>query len=118
MADIGLKRSISLPFLVLYGVGTMVGAGFYALMGKVVAEAGMAAPLAFAVTGLLAALSACSFAELSSRFPVTAGAAQYVREGFGSVSLSTVTGWLVILTGVVSAATLTVASVGFLRDVV
>jgi amino acid transporter len=117
MADVGLKRSITFPFLVFYGVGTMVGAGFYALMGKVVAEAGMAAPLAFALTGLLAALSACSFAELSSRFPVTAGAAQYVREGFGSVSLSTVTGWLVILTGVVSAATMTVASVGFLRDV-
>ncbi|MBT8444989.1 MAG: APC family permease [Gammaproteobacteria bacterium] len=111
-----LKRSVTLPFLILYGVGTMVGAGFYALMGKVVGEAGMAAPLAFVLTGLLAAVSACSFAELSSRFPVSAGAAQYVREGFRNIPLSTVTGWLVILTGVVSAATMTVAVVGFLRD--
>lgn len=116
MATQDLKRSITLPFLVLYGVGTMVGAGFYALMGKVVAEAGMAAPFAFVLTGVLAALSACSFAELSSRFPVSAGAAQYVREGFGNKNLSSITGWLVILTGVVSAATMTVASVGFLSE--
>ena len=113
-----LKRSVTLPFLILYGVGTMVGAGFYALMGKVVGEAGMAAPLAFVLTGLLAAVSACSFAELSSRFPVSAGAAQYVREGFRNIPLSTLTGWLVILTGVVSAATMTVAVVGFLRAAV
>ncbi|MFW2403945.1 MAG: APC family permease [Gammaproteobacteria bacterium] len=118
MSATDLKRSVTLPFLILYGVGTMVGAGFYALMGKVVGEAGMAAPLAFMLTGLLAAVSACSFAELSSRFPVSAGAAQYVREGFRSIPLSTLTGWLVILTGVVSAATMTVAAVGFLRDVV
>jgi amino acid transporter len=118
MTNYELKRSVTLPFLVLYGIGTMVGAGFYALMGKVVGEAGMAAPVAFVLTGALAALSALSFAELSSRFPVSAGAAQYVREGFGSIPLSTVTGWLVILTGVVSAATMTVASVGFLRDMV
>lgn len=111
-----LKRTVTLPFLILYGVGTMVGAGFYALMGKVVGEAGMAAPLAFVLTGVLAALSALSFAELASRFPVSAGAAQYIREGFGNIPLSTVTGWLVILTGVVSAATMTVACVGFLRD--
>ena len=116
MGSTELERSVTLPFLILYGVGTMVGAGFYALMGKVVGEAGMAAPLAFLLTGALAALSAFSFAELSSRFPVSAGAAQYVREGFGSIPLSTLTGWLVILTGVVSAATMTVASVGFLRD--
>ena len=116
MANTELERSVTLPFLILYGVGTMVGAGFYALMGKVVGEAGMAAPLAFVLTGVLAALSAFSFAELSSRFPVSAGAAQYIREGFGNIPLSTLTGWLVILTGVVSAATMTVASVGFLRD--
>lgn len=94
----------------------MVGAGFYALMGKIVGEAGMAAPIAFLLTGLLAAISACSFAELSSRFPVSAGAAQYIREGFRNIPLSTISGWLVILTGVVSAATMTVAAVGFLRD--
>ncbi len=111
-----LKRSVNLPNLVLYGLGTMVGGGFYALLGKVAGEAGMATPLAMALAGILAMSSAFSFGELSSRYPFSAGEAHYIREGFGRVSLSTMTGWLVILTGVVSAATLTVASVGFLQD--
>jgi basic amino acid/polyamine antiporter, APA family len=113
-----LNRSINLPMLVFYGVGTMVGGGFYALLGKVAGEAGFAAPLAFAASGALALLSAFSFAELSSRFPVSAGESQYAFEGFGNVSLSTVVGWLVILTGIVSASTLAVATIGFLDDMV
>lgn len=116
MPELTLKRSVTLPFLIFYGVGTMVGGGFYALLGKVAGEAGMATPFAFALTGLLALLSAFSFAEMSSRYPVSAGEAYYIREGFGSVGVSTVVGWLVIATGVVSAATLSVASIGFLRE--
>lgn len=111
-----LKRTITLPFLIFYGVGTMVGGGFYALMGKVAGVAGMATPLAFALTGLLALLTALSFAELSSRYPVSMGSARYVYEGYGSVGVSKLTGWLVILSGIVSAATLAVASAGFLND--
>lgn len=67
-----LRRSVSLPFLVLYGVGTMVGGGFYALLGKITGDAGSATPLAFLLSGLLALLSACAFAEMASRHPVSA----------------------------------------------
>ncbi len=94
----------------------MVGGGFFALMGKVAGVAGMAAPLAFAFTGTLALLTALSFAELSSRYPVSMGSARYVYEGYKHVGLSKLTGWLVIFSGVVSAATLGVASAGFLND--
>jgi APA family basic amino acid/polyamine antiporter len=111
-----LKRSITLPFLIFYGLGTMVGGGFYALLGVVLQEAGSATPFALLLTGLLALLSACSFAELSSRYPVSAGEAHYVREGFGHTGFSTVVGWLVVLTGLVSAATLAVACIAFLED--
>lgn len=118
MAETRLKRVISLPFLVFYGVGTMVGGGFYALLGKVAGEAGMLTPLALVGSGLLALLTATSFAELSSRFPVSAGEARYVREGFGHKEVARVAGILVILTGIVSAATLAVATVGFVREFV
>jgi len=94
----------------------MVGGGFYALLGKVAGEAGMATPIALGLSGLLAFFSGLSFAELSSRFPYSAGEAYYVREGFGRISASTVVGWLVVATGVVSSGTLTVATVGFLQD--
>ena len=113
-----LSRTISLPYLIFYGVGTMIGAGFYALLGKVAGEAGMLAPIAFFGSGMLALASAFSFAELSSRYPVSAGEARYTEEGFGSKRLSAAVGWLVITTGVVSAATIVTAFVGFLQDLV
>ena len=111
-----LKRSIGLPSLVFYGLGTMVGGGFYALLGEVSAEAGMHTPVAFAFSGILALLSAFAFAELSSRFPSSAGEARYTEEGFGSTALAGAIGWLVVLTGIVSAAALSVATIGFVQD--
>ena len=104
------------PFLVFYGIGTMVGGGFYALSGEVAGRVGLHAPLAFALAGLLALLSALSFAELSGRLPHSGGSARYVEEAFGRPWLAALVGWLVISTGVVSAATLAVATTGFLRD--
>ena len=111
-----LKRSINLPLLVLYGLGTIVGGGIYALLGRVAGQAGMSTPFAVLLTGVLALLSAFSFAELAARFPVSAGEAYYVRQGFGMKRLASLVGWMVILTGVVSAATLSVALVGFIQD--
>ena len=96
----------------------MVGGGFYALLGEVSSRAGMHTPLAFGLSGVLALLSAFSFAELSSRYPSSAGEARYAEEGFGNTKLAGAIGWLVVLTGVVSAAALSVATIGFLRDLV
>ena len=112
-----LNRSMSLSLLTFYGLGTIVGGGIYALLGKVAGEAGMAMPLAFALAGLIAVFSACSFAELSTRFPVSAGEAFYVLKGFNIPSLAAATGILVILTGIVSSATLVVATSRFFMDV-
>lgn len=113
---VGLRRSLGLPMITFYGLGTIVGGGFYALSGKVVGEAGMLAPLAFLTASLIALLSAFSFAELSARFPVSAGEAYYVRQAFGRRWLSTTVGWLVIATGVVSAATLADAFARFAQQ--
>ncbi|HJN10571.1 MAG TPA: amino acid permease [Pirellulaceae bacterium] len=113
-----LKRSLGLPMLTFYGLGTIVGGGFYALIGEVSAEAGMLMPLAFLAAALIGLLSAFSFAELSARYPVSAGESQYVLEAFGRRWLSAVVGWMVILTGVVSAATLARAFARFAETLV
>ncbi|NIQ01394.1 MAG: amino acid permease [Nitrospinaceae bacterium] len=111
-----LRRSLTLPLLTLYGLGTIVGGGFYALIGKVSLHAGMYTPFAFMTAALVALFSAFSFAELSARFPKSAGEALYVREAFRREHLSAAVGWMVIATGVVSAATLSTAIAGFLQD--
>lgn len=104
--------------LTVYGVGTMVGGGIYALVGKVAGTSGTLAPSAFLLAATVALFSAFSFAELSARFPVSAGPSRFVQEAFGVRVVSQVVGALVIATGVVSAATLVVAMSGFVEDLV
>ena len=104
--DRTLQRSISLPQLVLYGLGTTIGAGIYALTGEVAGAAGYGAPLSFLLASLLAGFTAMSFAELSGRFPRAAGAAMYVQQGLGSARFAALVGLLVALAGVVSASAL------------
>lgn len=104
--QIRLKRSLSLPMLTLYGLGTTIGAGIYALVGEIAGLAGYYAPLSFLVASILAGFTALSFAELSSRYPRAAGAALYVKQGFGSIRFSTFIGLLVVIAGLVSAAAL------------
>lgn len=110
-----LKRVLSLPQVVLYGLGTTIGAGIYALVGELAVVSGYSALASFVFAALIAALTALSFAELSGRFPQAAGAAMYVREGFGSVWASTLVGLLVIAAGLVSAAALVNAMVAQLQ---
>ncbi|MES1944705.1 amino acid permease-associated protein [Salinisphaera sp. PC39] len=109
---IPLSRRISLPLLVLYGLGQTIGAGIYALVGEVAGAAGYGAPLSFLLAALLAAVTALSYAELSGRYPRAAGAALYVQTGLGSARLGAATGLLVVLAGLVSSAALINAFIG------
>ncbi|MGR6874803.1 APC family permease [Pseudomonas sp. HK3] len=110
-----LKRTISFPMLTLYGLGTILGAGIYVLVGKVAITAGIYAPISFLIAALLAGLSGYSYAVLSARYPKSAGEAVYIQAAFGMKQLSSLVGWMVILTGVVSAATITNGFVGYLQ---
>jgi len=110
-----LKRSLSLPLVTFYGIGTILGAGIYVLVGKVAGFAGMFTPFAFLLAAFLAALSAFSYAELSARFPMSAGEAVYVQEGLGWRQLSIVVGVTIVLVGTISVATLVHGFVGYFQ---
>lgn len=112
-----LRRAISLPLLILYGVGNMVGAGFYALLGQIAGLAGSHAPLALFLSALIAYACAFSFSELCARYPVSAGPSRYVAEAFGSRWLPRLVGLMVVTTGVVSAATICTAFNLFLQEI-
>ncbi|MCK5191934.1 MAG: hypothetical protein KAR12_17990, partial [Methylococcales bacterium] len=60
----GLNRVITLPLLVFYGVGTILGAGIYSLSGKIAGLSGIYAPIAFLLSALIAAFVAFTYAEL------------------------------------------------------
>ena len=111
-----LQRSISLPLLTLYGLGTTIGAGIFVLIGKIAGVSGIYAPFAFLLASVLAGLSAFSFAELSSRYPESAGEAAYVREGLGSSRLAVIVGLFVVAAGLISTSAIVIGFSGYLAE--
>jgi amino acid transporter len=112
-----LKRRIGLGLLTAYGVGVMVGAGIYVLVGAVAADAGIWAPLAFVAAGLIAAPSALSYAEFSTRFPEAAGEAAYVGQGLGSQAMAVFVGLAIVAAGTVSAGAVLRGGTGYLTQI-
>jgi amino acid transporter len=98
---------------VLYGLGVTIGAGIYVLVGLAAGRSGMHAPLAFMGAALVMAFSAASFAELGTRMPVSASEAAYVQAAFRLDWLSLGVGLLVVTTAIISAATISVGSAGY-----
>ncbi len=113
-----LKRVITLPLLVLYGLGVSIGAGIYVLIGEAAAQAGFYTPLSFLLAAVVMAFIASTFAELSGRLPKSAGEAVYVKAGLRSETLSLLTGAIILISATVSAAAITVGGVGYLLELV
>jgi len=113
-----LKRALGLTSLTLYGLGTIIGAGIYVLVGAVAGRSGMSAPLAFLVAGSLAAFTGLSYAELGQRLPEAAGAAAYAREGFKSHWMGRLTGFMTLAVALVAAASVARGGAGYLLTII
>lgn len=110
-----LQRSMGLGGLVFYGTGTILGAGIFVVIGEVMGEAGPAAPLAYAVAGVVAIFTALSFAEIGARIPTAGGPIDYMEQAFGTDrGLPSLAGWMLIVANIVSAATITTGFVSYL----
>jgi len=99
-----LKRSVSLFQATTYGVGIILGAGIYALIGEAAGIAGNAIWVSFIIAALIAACSAISYAELASIYPRSAAEFVYVKEISGSPLLGFVVGYMTVVTGIISVA--------------
>ncbi len=77
------KATISLRGAIFIGIGSMVGAGIFALFGEAGAIAGAAVWVSFLVGGIIALLQGYSFAKLGSRFPSSGGLIDWIVRGFG-----------------------------------
>lgn len=99
-----LKRAISPRMLILFIVGDILGAGIYALTGKVAAEVGGAIWVPFLVAFLLAALTATAYAELVGKYPQAAGAALYTHKAFRRPFVTFLVAFAVLMSGITSAS--------------
>jgi len=93
------------------GVGIIIGAGIYVLLGAATAHAGPLVWVAFLIAAVLSALTGLSYAELSSMFPSAAGEYEYTRQAWPEW-VAFVVGWTMIMGLLVAAATV---SLGFGR---
>lgn len=78
--ETGQLSLVAVPAL---GVGGMMGAGLYTLLGLASSTAGGLLPVAFLVAAIAAALSVYSYARLATVFPSRGGAADYLIRGLG-----------------------------------
>ena len=91
--------------LLLFIIGDILGTGIYALTGDVAAEVGGAAWLPFLVAFAVATVTAMSYLELVTKYPQAAGAALYTQKAFGLQSLTFLVAFVVMSSGITSAAT-------------
>jgi APA family basic amino acid/polyamine antiporter len=107
-----LRRELGLLEVTLSGVGIILGAGVYVLIGQAAGLAGNAIWLAFGISAIIALLTGLSYAELSSMFPKAGAEYDYVKNAFNA-QLAFVIGWLVFLSGVLAAATVALGFAGY-----
>jgi amino acid transporter len=88
------QRYLSVRQAAFIGVGAMVGAGIFALLGAAGEVAGSAVWLSFLFAGIIAGLQGYSFAKLGARYPSAGGLLEYVAKGFGDGHFTGITSWL------------------------
>jgi len=107
-----LKRTLGLFETTFYGIGVILGAGIYALIGKAAGLAGNAVWAAFAIGALIAAFTGLSYAELSSMFPKSGGEYVFAEKAFNK-RLAFLIGWLIVIGGVIASAAVSLGFSGY-----
>jgi APA family basic amino acid/polyamine antiporter len=112
-----LRRELGLPHVVASGVGIIIGAGIYVLLGAATAQAGPSVWLAFVVAGGLSALTALSYAELAAMFPAAGAEFEYTRR-VAPAWIAFLVGWVMVVGLVVAGAAVALGFARYLRHFV
>ncbi len=114
-SDVGeLRRSLGLGSLTFYGVGVILGAGIYSILGEAAGVAGEALWWSFLLASLAALLTGLSYAELATMFPEAGAEYVYLRAAWPVASwLPGTLGWVLVATGIATTATVSLAFAGY-----
>ncbi len=94
------------------GIGAMVGAGIFALLGEAGAVAGSAVWLSFLLAGIVSALLGYTVVKLGVRYPSSGGLIAYLLEGFGNGRLVGIASWLGYFAAIVIVCSMVAVSFG------
>jgi amino acid transporter len=109
-----LKRTLGLPALTFYGVGLILGAGIYSIIGEAAGPAGESLWISFLIAGAIALLTGLSYAELATMYAEAGAEFIYMRHAFPRAPwLSRIVGIVLVCAGVAMASTVSIAFAGY-----
>ncbi len=112
----GLQKALSLYHLCFYGVGVILGAGIYSVIGPAAGLAEYGVWLSFALAAIAVLFTALSYAELATMIPDAGAEFAYLKKALpGRPEISFVMGLLVIFTNAATAATVALTFAGYLN---
>ncbi len=112
-----LKRELGLVQTTFAGIGIILGAGIYALIGIAAGATGNTIWLSFLIATVVALFSGLSYAELSSKYDGDGGEYTYCEKAFGH-KVAWVVALFTIFIGVVSAATVALGFAGYIGSMI
>jgi len=108
-----LKRHMGLFHLTMYGVGLILGAGIYVLIGEATSFAGNSVWISFLLGIIVALFAGLSYAELTALFPKAAAEYTFVKHAFKNNFLAFIIGWLTAITSMITASTVSLGFGGY-----
>ncbi len=88
MSNISSNSRVSLLAAIAIGIGGMIGAGIFSILGVVAQASGAAMWLSFLIGGVIALFSTYSYAKLGAKFPTAGGAVEFLVRGWGRGAMS------------------------------
>ena len=96
MVEENLKKCLSLFDVIVYGVGLILGAGIYVLIGEAAGLAGNTLWISFILAAIISAFTALSYAELSALFPRAAAEFVFIKNAFNNDFLALIIGFIAL----------------------
>jgi APA family basic amino acid/polyamine antiporter len=117
MGKTKLKRSLGFWDILMFGVGGIVGAGIYAIIGQAAALSGNMLWLSFTIAAVVALLTGLSYAEFVSRFPDAGGSFEYIKNGFNEKTALFMS-FFMTFTGIIAPAAIAISFAEYLSRLV
>lgn len=111
-----LKRRLGVFEMTATGVGIILGAGIYVLIGEAAGLAGNGVWLPFLISAVAAAFTGLSYAELASRYPRAGATFEYTRRAFGP-RVGFVAGWTMLFAAMIQVSAVGIGFSGYLAEI-
>jgi amino acid transporter len=112
------RKAMTVVSAAFLGIGGMVGAGIFALLGEAGAIAGSAVWLSFVIAGVVALLQSYSFAKLGARYPSRGGIVEYLVQEFGNGHITGIICWIFFFNAAIVMSMVTVSFASYAGELI